>query len=128
MGMSASTAALVGSAYTPNASINAPPDAGRPLDGVDDRHVIGVGHALEAVDLADHEILGPQQLPARQDLEAAVHDAESVGEAALSEVFDLDRFRAVHCSPFSVDVGASTKVSFGRNARRRRDVISTDQP
>src|SRR5262249_44624019 len=31
-----------------------PPDAGRALDGIDDRHVIGVGDALEAVNLMNH--------------------------------------------------------------------------
>src|SRR5213593_2713602 len=38
------------------------PDAGGALDGVDDRHVVGVGDSLETVDLADHQVVWSQQL------------------------------------------------------------------
>jgi len=56
--------------------------------------VVGIGDALEAMNLTDHEIFRPQQLPRSQDLETVVHDAEAVGEATLGELVEGGRFRA----------------------------------
>ena len=47
----------------------------------------------DVLNLTDHEIFRPQQLPRSQDLETVVHDAEAVGEATLGELVEGGRFR-----------------------------------
>src|SRR4029453_7443348 len=65
-----------------------PADTALALDGVDDRHVVGVRDALEAVEFPDHQVGRGECLPRAERAEPAVDRPEILREAAASQSVD----------------------------------------
>src|SRR5262249_58465265 len=100
IGISASAAVFAGSAYTPERIDECAQDSARALEGVDDGHIVRVRDAFEAIDVSDHQILGPQDLAGPKDFEAPADHAEPVREAAAGDRVDRAALSHVH-TPWS---------------------------